>query len=311
MPTNTGPSHPATETIIPTEAPRRSRRRRRSETEAETSGNTGNIEGAQSVNQGIAGATRSERAGSRDIPETSGETQEGESDQPRRKRLRLMPDNMRQSPDGNSNQNKYTKGTHLKRASGATNGHSHGNIHSGGIFNGSNRNVQSSFYGHDRQEVARLLIQGLQDLGYRDSANTLVRESGYELENPAVAAFRQSILEGEWSEAESLLFGSTPTNGSGNRLINGHSSSHSGFQLAYGVDEHDLRFQLRRQKYLELLEARDHAGALMVLRQELTPLHRDTGQLHNLSVLWYVLQQRIYEFKLYGMVLTVNRGRFY
>ena len=269
-PTNTGVSNANPENIIPIETPRRSRRRRRSETEA--------------TDQDLAGPSTSERAGSVDTLETPGEAQQGGSDQPRRKRQRFITDTMRQSFEGQSNQNRYTRGSSSsKRASGITNGHPLGNGHPAAISNASRRDPHTSFYGHDRQEVARLLIQGLQDLGYRDSANSLVRESGYELESPAVAAFRQSMLDGEWAEAESLLFGSTTTNSSGTRLINGHSSSHNGFQLAYGVDEQDVRFQLRRQKYLELLEARDHAGALMVLRQELTPLHRDTGQLHNLS----------------------------
>ena len=129
-----------------------------------------------------------------------------------------------------------------------------------------------------------MLIQGLSDLGYQGAANQLVQDSGFELESPTVAAFRHAILEGEWSEAESLLFGSScPEDGGGVSISNGHTTRNDGLVLAQGVDKDELKFRLRRQKYLELLELRDHGGALMVLRQELTPLHQDVGQLHVLS----------------------------
>ena len=141
-----------------------------------------------------------------------------------------------------------------------------------------------TYFGHDREEVARLLIQGLNDLGYSDTAHKLVQESGYELESPSVAAFRHAILNGEWSEAEALLFGSQRSNdGGGVSISNGNGNRHEGLVLAERADKDVLRFRLRRQKYLELLEERDHGGALMVLRQELTPLHQDVGQLHILS----------------------------
>ena len=178
--------------------------------------------------------------------------------------------------------NRRSNGTHSKKLSLSANGHRHNYGRAGSLSNGLGDNSRIMFYGHDRQEVTRLLIQSLRDLGYDESAGTLTRESGYELESPAVAAFRQSVLDGEWAEAESLLFGPSDVSNGKPRLTNGHSY-HRGFPLAEGFNEFDLKFQLRRQKYLELLEARDHAGALMVLRQELTPLHQDTFQLHNLS----------------------------
>jgi WD repeat-containing protein 26 len=205
------------------------------------------------------------------------------------KRPRLMTKNMRRDIDDSlvQNGNRYSNGSLQKRSSNtSTNGYTHLNGHSNTQSNGygaESSKPSSTFFGHDREEVARLLIQGLNDLGYVDSANALRRESGYELESPTVAAFRDSVLNGEWSEAESLLFGSTARNEGGVRLNHGHLSHYDGFPLAEGTDKDDLRFQLRKQKYLELLEERDHAGALMVLRHELTPLHRDVSQLHILS----------------------------
>lgn len=153
-------------------------------------------------------------------------------------------------------------------------------------WNGSSQSIARtrtpSFFGHDREEVTRLLIQGLADLGYQGAADRLSQESGYEVESPSVAAFRHAVLQGEWSEAESLLFGSSPIeDGGGVSIMNG--DSHPGLKLAEGADSNQMRFRMREQKYLELLEDRDLGSALMVLRQELTPLHQDVGKLHHLS----------------------------
>lgn len=158
------------------------------------------------------------------------------------------------------------------------------------------------FFGHDREEVTRILLQSLSDLGYRGSAEQLSRESGYELEIPSVAAFRTAVLRGEWEEAESLLFGtdSAELDGGGVLVGNGHGTntswqkntpsfgsqngtSRQGLPLAEGADVTYLRFCLRQQKYLELLERRDLTSALAVLRTELTPLKTDVGRLHFLS----------------------------
>ena len=184
----------------------------------------------------------------------------------------------------------------LDRGSSTTNGFDPSHSKSNGLVhtNGSSSHVNESasgldkgkdqgFFGHDRQEVARLMIQTLGDLGYHDSASALVRESGHELESPTVAAFRYAVLNGEWAEAEAYLFGSRERDEGGVRITNGHSHRQDSLPLAEGVDKNELRFQLRRQKYLELLEQRDQTGALAVLRQELTPMHRDMSQLHTLS----------------------------
>ncbi|KAK2679327.1 WD40 repeat [Fusarium oxysporum f. sp. vasinfectum] len=136
------------------------------------------------------------------------------------------------------------------------------------------RNEQSSkYFGHDREEVTRLLIQALSDMGYRTAADNVSQESGYELESPTVAGFRSAVLTGSWPVAEELLAGaSLETECSGNGLV-----------LAPGADPNAMRFWLRQQKFLELLEQKDTSKALIVLRSELTPLSHDTGKLHFLS----------------------------
>ena len=174
------------------------------------------------------------------------------------------------------------------------------------------------YFGHDREEVTRILIQGLTDLGYHSAARSLSKESGFALEGPEVAAFRSAVLSGDWPEAELLLFGSAPTEYedisvgggiggagvllegssalSGKAATNGSGSSSlgalqgrsggggsGGLTLAEGANKNEMLFWVRQQKYLELLESRDLGAALGVLRQELTPLHQDQGRLHALS----------------------------
>ena len=141
-----------------------------------------------------------------------------------------------------------------------------------------------SFFGHDREEVTRLLIQGLGDLGYHSAANRLSQESGFEVESPAVAAFRNAILQGQWSEAESLLFGvDSEADGGGVSISNGDWHHLGGLKFADNADPDSMRFSIREQKYLELLEKEDTGRAMMVLRHELQPLHHDRQRLDSLS----------------------------
>jgi hypothetical protein len=74
----------------------------------------------------------------------------------------------------------------------------------------------------DREEFVRLVIQSLRDVGYvcvglhlslslpaktllSESAATLEAESGYIMEEPEVAQFRQYIFDGSWAKAEAAL----------------------------------------------------------------------------------------------------------
>jgi hypothetical protein len=120
-------------------------------------------------------------------------------------------------------------------------------------------------------------------MGYSDAASVLSSESGYELESPSVAAFRSAILEGVWSEAEAILQGSHQGEHGGPHY--GDDQYGDGLVLAEGADRSQMLFWIRQQKFLELLDRRDLGMALMVLRQELTPLGHDIHQLHALSTL--------------------------
>lgn len=204
-------------------------------------------------------------------------------------RMRLDPDSSTSNGSRHQSNGSTHSTLHKGLYSNSTNGHSSPPIGTSSVFrNGSSSTIPitkaSSFFGHDREEVTRLLIQGLTDLGYHASADRLSQESGYEVESPTVAAFRYAILHGEWLEAESLLFGSLAMeDGGGVSVSNGESRHYVGLKFADGADQDELKFRLREQKYLELLEKGDLSNALHVLRHELTPLHQDIGKLHKLS----------------------------
>lgn len=214
---------------------------------------------------------------------------------PSSKRRRVDSKTMRLDPDastsnGSRHQYNGSSPSPARRSghSNSTNGHSTTNgsspPHQNGTSPSKAKAKPSTYYGHDREEVTRLLIQGLGDLGYHSAADSLSRESGYEVETPSVAAFRYAVLQGEWGEAEALLFGSNAAeDGGGVSISNGDSHRHEGLRFAENADKDELKFRLREQKYLELLEMRDLGGALMVLRQELKPLNQDTSKLHELS----------------------------
>ncbi|KAL8711690.1 MAG: hypothetical protein Q9220_003861 [cf. Caloplaca sp. 1 TL-2023] len=184
-----------------------------------------------------------------------------------------------------TNGSQHSSSPQRSSLSNGTNGHTTSNGTSSPHKNGNTssiaRSTPLSFFGHDREEVTRLIIQGLDDLGYHGAANKLSQESGFEVESPAVAHFRLAVLQGEWTEAELLLFGPEPRDSGGGVSI--HGRDHQGLKFVDGVDRDQLRFQLRTQKYLELLESKDLGRALMVLRQELTPLKQDRNQLQHLS----------------------------
>ncbi|KAI0537781.1 WD40-repeat-containing domain protein [Xylaria digitata] len=150
---------------------------------------------------------------------------------------------------------------------------------SGSSKNGASKpRPPEKYFNHDREEVTRILIQALSDMGYHSAAQDVSETSGYELESPTVASFRTAILEGDWAEAEELLDITVSSSEVG-------SSRDSGLVLAPGADRTIMRFWIRQQKYLELLERKEHDKALMVLRNELTSLYRDTCKLHFLSAL--------------------------
>lgn len=133
----------------------------------------------------------------------------------------------------------------------------------------------TSYMGHNREELTRILIQALANMGFREAAALVSRDSGYELESPTVTAFRKAVLEGSWATAEELLESAVPASE--------QQQADGGLLLAPGADPNTMRLWLRQQKYLELLEQQQTQPALRVLRNELTPICYEHRQLHFLS----------------------------
>lgn len=161
----------------------------------------------------------------------------------------------------------------------ATNGSRKPGVVTNGSSNGERRSSSqpTTYFGHNREEVTRILIQALTDMGYQAAADNISQQSGYSLESPTVAAFRSAVLAGSWAEAEELLRGAT--------VADETSQGGNGLVLTSGSDKDVMRFWLRQQKFLELLEQKDTTRALTTLRGELTPLYHDTTKLHFLSSL--------------------------
>lgn len=166
-----------------------------------------------------------------------------------------------------------TNGTHKGPVTSLNGSH----LHNGKQPSGDSEHT-TTYFGHDREEVTRMLIQALSDMGYHSAAQTVSRDSGFELESPTVAAFRSAVLDGSWTEAEQFLFGAASAG-------DGPARTGNGLVLVAGADRDAMRFCIRKQKFLELLEQRDHRQALSILRTELTPLNQDAQQLHALSSL--------------------------
>lgn len=115
------------------------------------------------------------------------------------------------------------------------------------------------------QETVRLIGQYLQNVGLDRTADLLMQESGCFLEHPAATKFREHVLSGDWTKADSDLKELEP-------LI---ETKH--------VNITEMKFIILEQKYLEYLEDGCPLDALHVLRNELTPLQHNITRVHQLS----------------------------
>lgn len=57
----------------------------------------------------------------------------------------------------------------------------------------------------ETQEITRLMIQALGDMGFTDTMKCLSKESNVQVESPQVLEFRNAVLGGDWSHAEVSL----------------------------------------------------------------------------------------------------------
>ncbi|WVQ93433.1 hypothetical protein IAU59_000504 [Kwoniella sp. CBS 9459] len=141
----------------------------------------------------------------------------------------------------------------------------------------------------EREEVVRLMLQGLRDIGYHQAADVLEAESGYHLSTPAATDFQAAILGGRWSEALALL----PELGIPMPAVTEPQSSRSSIASGKtkavtlgkgtGSVSDQATFLIAQQKYLEYLEVGQQKKALSVLRSDLNRVARDSDVLHTLS----------------------------
>ncbi|PWY99523.1 WD40 repeat-like protein [Testicularia cyperi] len=156
----------------------------------------------------------------------------------------------------------------------------------------------------DRTELVKLTLQSLRELGYESTARALEGESGITLEHPSITAFRSAVLNGDWKNAERLLIdglsyaarrmyatrpasSATPSSSAAAAATEAPTAELLDSVLVRPdlVSLGTIRFMLQKQRYLELLEARQTNKALGVLRERLTPHSSDMAQLHLLSSL--------------------------
>jgi WD40 repeat protein len=114
-----------------------------------------------------------------------------------------------------------------------------------------------------RRDFVRLLIDSLQQLGYRKASKVLEEESGIALEKPIVTKFKEAVMNGDWDLVESII---------------------PELKIEFEDDVKMIKFYTRRQKYLELLEKRKISEAVNCLRNELSPIG-PFQELHHLSSL--------------------------
>lgn len=122
-------------------------------------------------------------------------------------------------------------------------------------LNGQNKNsccsLEKQFPEIDKNELTRLLIQALSDLGYQNSSRALKDESGLDLDSPVIHEFTTYIKNGDLQRAETTL------------------------QQLDLLDDSEavkekIRFLMKREKFLECLYLEDSkSNALEVLRNEL------------------------------------------
>lgn len=256
---------------------------------------SGDVSGTEQHRQ-IIGRRQREESDEEDGSETAAGTFTGpdQRDPKRRRRTGMWENNGDGSePSGrNGNGNgpvaNGSRGSERTLVTSTSNGASKSTA---GALNGSSQNGKeparppqpTTYSGHDREEMTRLLMQALSEMGYQEAAASVGRDSGIELENPTVSAFRRAVLEGDWTRAEELLDGAVFAGDDTG------TSSGGGLILAPNANKNKMRFVMRQQKYLELIQVRDTQRALVTLRTELTPLCQEQ---HTLQVLAGLLMCR-------------------
>lgn len=141
----------------------------------------------------------------------------------------------------------------------------------------------------DRRALVRVILQALEENGYSRAAEALQEESGIQFESVPVQRFREAILEGDYDDALDLLPELGPD--------------------ASKAVLSKVRFEIERERYLELLDGKKIKEALICLRNSITPNAADAGQVQILAglITFYNNPERIRERV--GWIGTGRRAR--
>ncbi|XP_053211960.1 WD repeat-containing protein 26-like [Panonychus citri] len=136
------------------------------------------------------------------------------------------------------------------------------------IVNGSNENSLPRFDIKSRteREIIKLIGQHLQGLGLNDTVQSLIKESGCQLDHPSATKFQTHVIEGDWNKAEADLY-------------------ELKYMLAYPQAQLEIKFLILEQKYLEFLADNQVIDALYCLQNEIAPLNHKIDRVHELSQL--------------------------
>lgn len=119
-------------------------------------------------------------------------------------------------------------------------------------------------YGLEKEDLIRLSIQLLQSLDLPHTAEILEKESKVRLYSDTISTFRESIFRGNWDAALESLWVLEISSEEKLRLV---------------------KFLILRQKYVEQIGKKQFKEALKTLRREISPLMKDSNQLHKLATL--------------------------
>ncbi|VDP01173.1 unnamed protein product, partial [Soboliphyme baturini] len=97
-----------------------------------------------------------------------------------------------------------------------------------------------------------------------DTVKVLMNESGCRMELPIATRFRENVLSGQWDAVLKEVYSLQP-------------------YLTKPQHLTEMKFMILEQKYLELVRSGQLLEALLVLREEITPLHFSMDHVHRLS----------------------------
>ncbi|CCH46459.1 putative WD repeat-containing protein [Wickerhamomyces ciferrii] len=126
--------------------------------------------------------------------------------------------------------------------------------------------IDKAYPGIDKNELTRLIIQSLSDLGYNRSSQLLKTESGLELDSPIINNFIAYIKNGEFNQAE--------------MLIDNLNLIDSSLEV-----KTKIQFLIKRQRFLEHLYNDENTTIpLRILRNEMNSLS-STQDIRSLTAL--------------------------